>query len=96
MAKGYWISAYREIHDPAKLAAYSKLAVPAVEAAGGRFLARGGQVEAYEAGLAVRTVLVEFDSFDAAVAARETPAYQEALAALADGVERDFRVVEGT
>jgi uncharacterized protein (DUF1330 family) len=96
MAKGYWISAYREIHDPEKLAAYGKLAAPAIVASGGRILARGGQVEAHDAGLAMRTVIVEFDSFAAAVAARQTPAYQEALATLADGVERDFRIVEGT
>jgi len=96
MAKGYWISAYREIHDPEKFAAYAKLAAPAIAAAGGRFLARGGQVEAHDAGLAMRAVLVEFDSFAAAVAAHGTPAYQEALAVLADGVERDFRIVEGT
>jgi len=95
MAKGYWISAYRAVHDPEKFAAYAKLAGPAIEAAGGRFLARGGQVEAHDAGSPLRTVLVEFDSFAAAVAARRTPAYQEALAVLADGVERDFRIVEG-
>ena len=95
MAKGYWVTAYRAVHDPEKLAAYGKLARPAIEAAGGRFLARGGRVEAYDAGLALRTVVIEFDSFDAATAAHHTPAYQEALAALADGVERDFRIVEG-
>ena len=41
MAKAYWVSCYREITDAAKLAAYAKLAGPALEAAGGRFLARG-------------------------------------------------------
>lgn len=95
MAKGYWVSAYRQVHDPEKVAAYSKLAGPAIQAAGGRFLTRGGQVQAHEAGVALRTVIVEFDSFEAAVAAHDTPAYREALAALADGVERDFRIVEG-
>lgn len=95
MAKGYWISAYRQIHDPEKLAAYGKLAGPAIQAAGGRILTRDGQVQAHDAGLALRSVIVEFDSFAAAVAAHETPAYQEALTALADGVERDFRIVEG-
>ena len=40
MAKGYWISAYREIKDPAKLAAYAELAAPAVKANGGNFLVR--------------------------------------------------------
>jgi uncharacterized protein (DUF1330 family) len=95
MPKGYWVSAYRTISDPEKLAAYSKLAGPAVQAGGGRPLVRGGRVEAHDAGIAERTVLIEFDSFEQAVAAHESAAYQEALAALSDGVERDFRIVEG-
>jgi uncharacterized protein (DUF1330 family) len=95
VAKGYWVSAYRTISDPEKLAAYSKLAGPAVEAGGGRVLSRGARVVAHDAGIAERTVLIEFDSFEQAVAAHESEAYQEALAALADGVERDFRIIEG-
>jgi len=95
VAKGYWVSAYRTIADPEKLAAYNKLARPAVAAAGGRLLARDGRVVAHDAGLAERTVLIEFDSFEQAVAAHASAAYQEALAALGDGVERDFRIIEG-
>jgi uncharacterized protein (DUF1330 family) len=93
--KGYWVSVYRTISDPEKLAAYNKLAAHAVRAAGGRTIVRGGRVVAYDAGIAERTVLVEFDSFEEAVAAHESEAYQEALVALSDGVERDFRIVEG-
>lgn len=95
MPKGYWVSVYRTISDPEKLAAYDKLAGPAVRAGGGRVLSRGGRVMAHDAGIAERTILIEFDSFEQAVAARESAAYQEALAALSDGVERDFRIVEG-
>ncbi|MET7761537.1 DUF1330 domain-containing protein [Streptomyces sp. NPDC005393] len=95
MPKGYWVSAYRTISDPEKLAAYNKLAAAAVKAGGGRTFARGGRVVAHDAGIAERTVLIEFDSFEQAVAAYESPAYQEALVALSDGVERDFRIVEG-
>jgi uncharacterized protein (DUF1330 family) len=95
VAKGYWVSVYRTISDPEKLAAYNTLAGPAVRAGGGRTLVRGGRVAAYEAGIAERTVLVEFDSFEHAVVVRESEAYQEALVALSDGVERDFRIVEG-
>ncbi|MFE9479220.1 DUF1330 domain-containing protein [Streptomyces spororaveus] len=95
MIKGYWVSVYRTIEDPEKLASYDKLAGPAVEAAGGRLLSRGSRVVAHDAGIAERTVLVEFDSFEQAVAARASAAYQEALAVLADGVERDFRIIEG-
>ncbi|MFE5595838.1 DUF1330 domain-containing protein [Streptomyces sp. NPDC056549] len=95
MPKGYWVSVYRTISDPEKLAAYNKLAGPAVAAGGGRVLVRGGQVVAYDAGIAERTILIEFDSFEQAVAAHQSAAYQEALVALSDGVERDFRIVEG-
>ncbi|MFI6875485.1 DUF1330 domain-containing protein [Streptomyces sp. NPDC050400] len=95
MAKGYWVSAFRTIHDPDKLAAYAELAGPAVQAGGGRALARGGQVVAHDAGIAERTVLIEFDTFEQAVAAYGSAAYQEALVALSDGVERDFRIIEG-
>ncbi|MBO8191138.1 DUF1330 domain-containing protein [Streptomyces oryzae] len=95
MPKGYWVSVYRTISDPEKLAAYDKLARLAVEAGGGRVLVRGGRVVAHDAGIAERTILIEFDSFEQAVAARESAAYQDALATLSDGVERDFRIVEG-
>ena len=93
--KGYWLSAYRTISDPEKLAAYNLLAARAVQLGGGRTLARGGRVAAHDAGIAERTVLIEFDSFEQALAAHESEAYQEALAALSDGVERDFRIIEG-
>ena len=77
------------------LAAYAKLAGPALTAAGGRFLARGMPAQVYEAGLQQRTVLIEFDSVEAARAAHDSPAYQEALVALARGADRDMRIVEG-
>ncbi|MCX4994498.1 DUF1330 domain-containing protein [Streptomyces longwoodensis] len=95
MAKGYWVSVYRTITDPERVAAYDELARPAVRAAGGRLLSRGSRVVAHDAGIAERTVLIEFDSFEQAIAARASAAYQEALAVLGDGVERDFRIVEG-
>ncbi|MDQ0935749.1 DUF1330 domain-containing protein [Streptomyces turgidiscabies] len=94
MAKGYWVSVYRTISDPEKLAAYNKLARAAVQAGGGRVLVRGGRVVALDAGIAERTVLIEFDTFEQAVATRGSAAYQEALDVLSDAVERDFRIVE--
>ncbi|MEV7420714.1 DUF1330 domain-containing protein [Streptomyces sp. NPDC089919] len=95
MAKGYWVSVYRVISDPERLAAYDALAGPAVQAAGGRLLSRTGRVVAHEDGKPERAILIEFDSFDLAVAAYESEAYQKALAVLSDAVERDFRIVEG-
>lgn len=95
MAKAYWIAFYHEIIDANKLAAYAKLAGPAIEAGGGRFLARGMPSHVYDAGKMQRTVLVEFDSVDQAVAVHAGPAYQAALKALGDGVVRDLRIVPG-
>ena len=95
MAKGYWVSCYRSVANPDALAAYAKLAGPAIEAGGGKFLARGGRVQAYEAGVAERTVVIEFPSFEQAVATHDGEAYRAAAAKLEGAVERDLRVVEG-
>lgn len=95
MAKAYWISTYRSIKDPEALAAYAKLAGPALQQGGGRFLARGMPAQIYENGLNQRTVLVEFDSVAQAVAAHDSPAYAEALRALGNAVDRDLRIIEG-
>jgi len=95
MAKGYWIAFYRSISNPAALAAYAKLAGPAVIANGGRYLARADAVKAYEQGIAQRTVVTEFDSVEQAIAAHDSTAYQEALRALGNACERDVRIVGG-
>ena len=95
MAKAYWIACYHSIRDPEALAAYAKLALPAIQAGGGRFLARGIAVQAYEAGRKERTVLIEFDSAQQAMATHDSPAYREALRALGNAAERDLRIVEG-
>jgi uncharacterized protein (DUF1330 family) len=95
MAKAYWISSYHKVIDPAKLAAYAKLAGPALEAGGGRFLARATAAKAYEGGKTERTVLIEFDSVEQAVAVHESADYQAALKALDGGALRDMRIVPG-
>lgn len=92
----YWINTFRSVSDPDKLAAYRDLAGPAMEAAGGRFLARGMPAAAFEQGILERTTLIEFDSVEQAVAAYESPGYQAALEALGDGAERDLRIIEGS
>ena len=95
MAKAYWITCYRQISDPGKLAAYAKLAGPSIEAGGGRVLARGIAAQTYEAGQSERTVLIEFDSVEHAIAVHDSPGYQEALAALEGGAVRDLRIMSG-
>ena len=95
MAKAYWITCYRSIKNPEALAAYAKLAGPSIQGAGGRFLVRGAPAKTYEAGLNQRTVMIEFDSVAHAIAAHDSPGYQEALRVLGDAAERDIRIVEG-
>jgi uncharacterized protein (DUF1330 family) len=95
MAKAYWVSAYRSISNPDAVAAYAKLAGPALAAAGGKFLARGVAAQAYEAGIKERIVVIEFPSVAAAVAAHDSPAYQAALKVFDNAGVRDFRIVEG-
>lgn len=96
MAKAYMIVTYRSISNPDALAAYAKLAGPAVQAAGGKFLVRGTPAKIYEAGMKERTVVTEFPSLAQAIAAYEGPAYAEALRALGkNAAVRDMRIVEG-
>ena len=94
MPKAYWIAAYRSVKDPDALAAYAKLAGPAIWNAGGRNIVRGMPAKVLEDGLRERTVVIEFDSVDAALAAYESAAYKEARKLLGDTVERDIRIVE--
>jgi uncharacterized protein (DUF1330 family) len=95
MAKAYWVSCYREISDQDKLAAYAKLAIPAIAAGGGTALVRGVPAYVFEGGVKERTVLIEFPDLASAVATHDGAAYKQALAALEGGAVRDFRIIEG-
>lgn len=96
MAKGYWITFYRSVSNPTALAEYGKLAGPAIQAGGGRFLVRGLPTKTYEAGVNDRTVVIEFDSVQKALATFESAGYKAALKVLGNAAERDIRIVEGT
>jgi len=95
MANTYWIATYRAVTNPDKLAAYARLAAPAITAGGGTFIVRGTPAKTYEAGLNQRTVVIAFDSLEQAIATHDSPAYQGALAALGDRAERDIGLIEG-
>ena len=95
MAKAYWVATYRSVSNPDALAAYAKLAGPAIMEAGGKFLIRSNAVKAYESGVMQRVVVIEFDSVDKAVAAHDSEGYQAALKLLGNGADRDIRIVEG-
>jgi uncharacterized protein (DUF1330 family) len=95
MAKGYWVTIYRSISDPAKLAKYAELAPKATAPFGCKYIARGTAANAYEAGLKERIVISEYPSVERAIAAYNSPGYQAALKTLGDGAERDLRIVAG-
>jgi uncharacterized protein (DUF1330 family) len=94
MPKAYWIATYRSIKNQAALDAYAKLAGPAIWGAGGRNIVRGMPAKTLEDGLNMRTVVIEFESVAAAMAAYESPAYQTARKILGDSAVRDIRIVE--
>jgi uncharacterized protein (DUF1330 family) len=95
MPKAYWVNTYRSISNTDAFQAYAKLAGPAIEANGGRFVIRGNPAKTYEKGLMQRVVVIEFDSVEQAVKAHDSDAYQAALKALDNGADRDIRIVEG-
>lgn len=96
MKKAYWVVQYEAISDESALKEYGKLAEVAIVAGGGKLIVRaaGDGVLPFEAGIAERTVVVEFDSLERAIATRNGEAYQAAMAALGNAAVRDFRVVE--
>ena len=94
MPKGYWITFYREIKNPDKLAAYAKLAPAATAPFGAKYLCRGVPQAIHEAGLKERVVVTEFPSLAQAIAAHDCPAYQDAVKVLGDGAVRDVRIIE--
>jgi uncharacterized protein (DUF1330 family) len=93
--KAYWVTSYRSISNPEALAAYAKLAGPAIAPFGGRYLARGTAATAFESGLRERIVISEFPSVEQAIAAYNSAGYQQALKVLSNGAQRDIRIVEG-
>ena len=95
MPKAYWIASYRSISKPESVAQYAKLAGPVIESKGGRILARGLPARAYEDGRPERSVVIEFASAQAAIAAYESAEYQQVLAILQGAAVRDIRIIEG-
>ncbi|MDU8946363.1 DUF1330 domain-containing protein [Ovoidimarina sediminis] len=91
--KGYLVVCYTGPASEENLAAYATDARRAMEALGGRFIARGLPVKTFEAGKYERSIVIEFESTDAAIRAYEHPSYQAILPRL--GVMRDMRVIEG-
>ena len=94
MSKIIQVVIYKSVSDEEKLAKYAALAGPAMMAAGGRILARGLPVAMKEAGEPTRTVVIEWDSLEAAEKGYSSDGYQAALTALDGGAIREFRYIE--
>ena len=95
MPKGYFVVVHRSKANVESRDEYLKIASPAILAVGGKVLASNDKVYAYENGLVERVVLVEFISFEVAIKFYNSQEYQEALNALKNGADRDFRIIEG-
>ena len=92
--KGYWV-AHADISDPEGYKAYTAANAVAFGKFGARFLVRGGRQEVTEGQARTRTVVLEFPSYEAAVACYRSPDYQAAKALRQGKADADLVVVEG-
>ncbi|MCD5981550.1 MULTISPECIES: DUF1330 domain-containing protein [Pseudomonas] len=93
--KAYWI-AQVDVTDPQQYSEYTQRAPAAFALFGGKFMARGGRSEALE-GRATpqRTVVIEFESYEQAIACYRSPEYQEAMSHRKGASKADIVIVEG-
>ncbi len=94
MAKGY-IIAHITVHDPDAYKEYVERDTPVLEGMGGRFVVRGGRSSQVEGELHERHVVIEFPSYEAALAAYRDPGYQEVAEIRRRAAESSIVVVEG-
>lgn len=94
MAKGYWIGRV-DVSDPERYKAYIEANGPVFEKHGARFLVRGGRFEAVEGDARERNVVLEFPSYEAALACYNSPEYQAARALREPVSICDLIVIEG-
>jgi uncharacterized protein (DUF1330 family) len=94
MAKVFTVIFYRATTDEAARAAYVELAGPAIVEAGGRVIARGLPLAVKEQGLNQRSLIIEWDSLEQALAVYQGEAYKAALEKLGSTAERDIRILE--
>ena len=93
--KAYWVCIYETIDNKEKLKEYAVKARAAVESFKGKFLIRGGKASSKEGEKSPRTVVIEFPSYNDAIAFYQSKEYQDAHSILKDHAERQFQIVEG-
>jgi uncharacterized protein (DUF1330 family) len=94
MPKGYWIG-HVDVLNPGNYPDYMKAAQPAYEKYGATFIVRGGRFDAVEGKARSRHVIVEFESYDRAVACYNSPEYREAAKIRRANAEGEILIVEG-
>ncbi len=94
MAKGYWVARVTVTNED-DYPEYLKAGAPVYEKYGAKFIVRGGRCEDLEGLNRQRNVIVEFKDFDTALAAYNSPEYQQAKALRNANAESDVIVVEG-
>ena len=94
MSKGYWIVRI-DVSDADGFAAYPTATPPAVAKYGGRFVVRGGRFELREGSTRSRHTIVEFPSYEAAVACYDSVEYQQARELRLGSATADFVIIEG-
>ncbi|MGY3438272.1 MULTISPECIES: DUF1330 domain-containing protein [unclassified Marinovum] len=94
MPKGY-IIAHITVTDPEPYKEYVVRDTPILLGLGGKFIVRGGPSETAEGVSKDRHVVIEFPSYEAALAAYNDPEYQEVAAIRRANADSDIIIVEG-
>jgi uncharacterized protein (DUF1330 family) len=92
--KGYWI-AHVDVTDPEGYKAYQAANAVPFGKFGARFVVRGGRQQVTEGRARSRAVVMEFPSYEAALACYRSPDYQAAKAMRQGKGEIDLLVIEG-
>lgn len=95
MPKGYIIG-HVTVTSPDTYPEYIRRNTPVLEGLGARFIVRGGQGQVVEGQTGDRHVVIEFPSYEAALAAYHDPEYQEIAEIRRAGSDGVIIVVEGT
>ena len=94
MPKGY-IMGHITVKDPEAYKEYIERDTPILKALGGEFIVRGGKCEVPEGETFDRHVMIEFPSYEAALAAYNDPDYQEVAEIRRRTADSVIVVVEG-
>ena len=96
MAKGYWIATQNNIPEPNKYSAYAKAAKVTLNEFNGKIvIAVSTETRIEDGSIGLRSVIVEFDTYETALAAYNSASYQKAIMELDGTLKRDFRIIRG-